>query len=194
MANIHELVRAWGDINSAMMLDRIRSLFPDGEAEKYDMRMSRMLPQLISLLDSEIRITVNSVSAKVPPPAPELKEWKDADFDTTAPFEELFSAYGRNMADSLRVWFKDIEGGYDASSLEDRKAVYGKARNYFVAKPATPSQPPSAPRTNVVTMPVVKKTNRRSGPCPDCGNDRIITTKYGQRYRCQDHEWWGDVG
>lgn len=184
-----EFIHDWSVLYSN--LDRV---VDEEEREKYRVRLMTMFPKYLDVMDARLTSMVTGAAHAVATPAvqavaPKAPLKDDYSYDE---FAELFEKYDRNVADSLRVWFKDIEGGFDASSPADRSSIYGAATEYLERKSKATSAPSNTQSSG--SRPYVKQGgggNRKSGPCPDCDQSRRVTTKYGERWRCDEHNYWG---
>lgn len=175
------------------------------EREQYLQRLDALVPQMVPALEAEVRWIIDRGQAKAAPAAaPSAPEPLKADY-TYNDFAELAEAHGRNPADFVRVWFKDLDGGYELSTASQRVDIYAGARAWCVDQKAKES----APRPRVLNggqgRPQGRPQGRQGGgqrrepnpvgPCPICGpqETQLIKTKYGDRWRCDEHEYWGNV-
>jgi hypothetical protein len=107
----------------------------------YHRHLEELIPKMIQGLEAEVqRIITGPVrqgqqpgpaAAAPAPPAEPLKA--DYTYDDWAGFAE---AEGRNPADFVRTWFRDVEGGFDASTAEQRVDQWSKARAWVAAQKA----------------------------------------------------------
>ncbi len=188
MDTIRDLADGW-----IFLRENLSLVEDEDERGKYLARLDSMIPKFLDALEARLSTTVVKAAVAVAAAPVERVLQDDYSYDE---FAELFEKYNRNVADSLRVWFKDFEGGFDTSNASDRVLIYSKASDYLAEKARTTSPARNTPSGN--GKPYVKQGGgsygpAKVGPCPDCGADKIVTTKYGDKYRCDDHNWWGKV-
>lgn len=181
------------------------------ERDGYLNKLDALVPRMVDALEAEVGWIIDrgqwirDQGKAAPAAAPSAPEPLKADY-TYDDFAELAEANGRNPADFVRVWFKDLDGGYELSTASQRVDIYARARAWCVDQKAKES----APRPRVVNggggqgrpqgRPGRQGGGQRRepnpiGPCPICGPNETsyIKTKYGDRWRCDEHEYWGNV-
>lgn len=196
--SIKESLDAWSTLSGL-----VNGMPIDEELRKGYLRsLEDLLPKMIEGLQAEVRRAIEGPPVRpaqpvrpVPaggghagdaPPQEPLKP--DYPYDDWA---RLAEANGRNPADFVRTWFRDIEGGFDSSTAAQRVDQYAAARRWLAEQRAKES----APRPKVINGGGGGRSEGggKVGPCPECGGDRQVKTKYGWKYRCDDHDYWGRV-
>lgn len=179
------------------------------ERDGYLNKLDALVPRMVDALEAEIRWVIERTHAKpAATPTAAAPEPLKADY-TYDDFAELAEANGRNPADFVRVWFKDLDGGYELSTAAQRVDVYAQARAWCAEQKAKESTPRPRVLNGGGQRPQGRPQGRQGGgqnrgnwrpnpigPCPVCGpqETKMISTRNGDRWRCDEHDYWGDVG
>jgi hypothetical protein len=194
--SIRESLDAWttltGLVTGMPLDDEIRA--------GYHRHLEELLPKMIEGLQAEVQRIIDgpkatrTAAAPAPAPAPAEPLAADYSYDDWAAFAER---EGKNPADFVRTWFRDVEGGFDASTAAQRVDQWAKAKAWVAAQKARETQErPRVMNGGQGRQGGQQGGQRRqnTGPCPDCDQSRRVTTKYGERWRCDDHDYWGKAG
>lgn len=191
--SIHDSLNAYTTLRAL-----VPALVSDEEERGAILReLDEIVPLMVQGLRAEVRRIIEG-----PPARAAQQQVRPAAAAPAAPAEALQSDYtyddwalfaereGRNPADFIRTWFRDIEGGFDASTAAQRVDQWAKAKRWIAEQKAKATQE----RPTVINGGQGEKRKGKTGNCPDCGKARQVTTKYGQRWRCDEHDYWGNVG